>query len=173
MANRIDDLVMEIVFTRILTPTFAEETLEELKAQFSNTDILRSEIKRERYELNEKKRAIKNLLDLAETFGARSAEERLNQREIERAVLETEIKTLETQINNLNVAITPQALALVLETWRNDAIEAKKSENVIALRSLLARFISRIKIDYHKAEIWHTFPISEFAPIVNAPRGGT
>ena len=173
MAKRIDGLVLDTVLMRILTPSFAEEILEKLEMRFSNTDTLQEEIKRKRYELTEKKRAINNLLDLAENFGARSAQERLKQREIERAVLETEIKSLEAQKKNSEITVTPEALALVVETWRNDVLEAKKNENVAALRSLLAHFISRIEIDYHQAEIWYTFPKGGITPIVKGLPGGT
>jgi hypothetical protein len=37
---------------------------------------------------------------------------------------------------------------------------------------MLARFITKIELDYHRAKIWYTFPI-ENNPIVDVSSGGT
>lgn len=161
---------MDAVLNKILTPAFADEILEELKTLFSDSETITQDLKRKRYELNETKRAINNLLELAETFGAKSAGEKLKQRETQKTILEAEIKSL-VQRKNSEIEITPEALAVVVNTWRASIIQASESGDVLALRSMLARFITKIELDYHRAKIWYTFPI-ENNPIVEASSGG-
>ena len=172
MGKTLDALVLDTVLSQILTPAYAEDLLDELQKQLSDTDTLIDDIKHKRYELNETKRAINNLLDLAETFGSGSAKDRLKQRETQRAVLETEIKNLETHKESSEIEITPEALAVVIATWRNDLLQAKQNNNVGALRALLARFINRIEIGDHHVCIWYTYPLEANCPIVKVPPRG-
>ena len=158
--------------TRILTVDYAEELLNELKTQFSNSAVIIDEIKHKHYELRETKRAINNLLDLAENFGSGSAKDRLKERETQKALLEREIKNLETRKDESEIEISPEVLTIVITTWRNDLLEAKQNHNVAMLRALLARFVSRIEIDYHRVRIWYTYPIDKNNPLVNAPLRG-
>ena len=133
----------------ILTPDYAEELMIETGALIADAEAVGKEIKRKRAALAEINRAIRNLLDLAEAFGAGSAAQRLKEREAERAVLETEIKVLENRRENLDVTISPEAMQEIFRAWRGEYNDLMQVGNVSALRAFLTRFISKIEIGYN------------------------
>jgi len=171
-AREADVQVFDAILSRILTPGYVEELLDAMKAELSDTATLADEIKRKKQTMYEISRAINNLLDLAETFGAGAARDRLKERETSKAVLETEIKMLEARKQDAEIVITPDALAVVLDAWRAELIETKERGDVGALRSFIARFVTKIELGYNVAKIWYNYPMG-IHPIVSALFEGT
>jgi hypothetical protein len=172
LGKTLDALVLDLVLSRILTPSYAQELLTEIQAQFSRTADLDAQLKESRHALHAGKRAISNLLELAETFGSQAAQARLKERELEQAVRETEIRNLEARMQGSSIEITPEALQVVLVAWRRDLMDAKQNNTVGALRSMLARFGDRIDLGDHKIRIWYSWPVDWNHPMVaGSPRG--
>jgi hypothetical protein len=101
------------------------------------------------------------LLDLVEVGDVNTGDAiaRLNQRQAERARTQSEIKILEARRNAGKIEITPEAFAILIETWRGQFNEVEKANDPNALRSLLARFVVKIELGYRQARIWYTYPI--------------
>ena len=165
--RKADTAILEAFLSRVLTPTFLEELFEETRLQLTDAGTLREELKRKRDNLNEIKQAIHNLLDLAEAFGSGAAKDRLKEREIEKAVLEAEVKSLETRLDNSSVEINPEALQIALAAWVGELAGIQAAGDVAALRAFLARFIRKIELGYNQAKIYYTFPLDGIFP--NSP----
>jgi len=172
-ARKVNAIILDTVLNRILTPDYFEALLAEIQTQMTDTASLETLIEEKRRDLRTVERGIANLLDLAESFGAGAALNRLKQREAERAQIMTELNTIEARRQALEVEITPEALALVLDTWRAQIVETKESGDIAALRGLLARFVAKVELDYTNAKIWYTYPIdSQILPNKDALCGG-
>jgi len=157
-AHKVDALVLDAVLNRVLTMDYFYSLLEETKKQLSDTETLQAQIEEKRADLRTVERAIQNLLELAESFGAGSAVERLKRREAERSKIAAEIKNIEARRDAAMVEISPEALALVLNLWRAQIQKANESGNVGTVRSLLSRFVEKVELSYTTAKIWYTYP---------------
>lgn len=172
-ARKVDALVLDTVLNQILTLDFFYNLLEEVKKQMSDVETLQAQIEQKRAERRAVERAIQNLLDLAESFGAGASLERLKQREAERSQLSAEIKDIEARRDAASIEITPEALALVLDAWRTQIVQADAFGDVAAVRSLIARFVSKVELSYTTVKIWYTYPAdSLIQPTGNALLGG-
>ncbi len=168
-----ENAILDAVLSRVLTPAFVDDLLEEIRLSFSDTEKLTEEIKRKRTTLHETRRAIQNLLELAENFGSRSAADKLKQRETEEALLAAEIKSLEERKSTSDIEITPEALGIALDAWREELKKAQETNDVSSMRSFLARFVQRIDLGYHEAVIWYNYPVISKTPIVKTLFEGT
>ncbi|MGD0879147.1 MAG: recombinase family protein [Anaerolineales bacterium] len=159
--RRADKVVLETVLNRILSPVFLEELIEETREQMSDTAALDSKITQKQNELNGLERGIQRLLDLVETGDVETgdATTRLKQRQAERARLQSEIKILEAQRDNAKIEITPETVALILDTWRDQFTKVQEANDIRALRALLARFVVKVELGYKKGRIWYTYPV--------------
>ncbi|GAB4504347.1 MAG: hypothetical protein Fur0043_13410 [Anaerolineales bacterium] len=158
-ARKVNALVLDSVLNHILTLDYFEALRAKIKSQMTDTTTLENQIAEKRTELQTVERAIQNLLELAESFGAGAAIERLKQREAERAQLTLELKDLEARLEFQQVEISPEALAVVLDTWRKQIVAADKTGDIAALRNLLSRFVEKIEMDYTTVKIWYTYPV--------------
>lgn len=165
-AHKVDAAILEAMLSRVLTPAFLEEIFEEARLQLTDSATLGDEIKRKREVLRPITQAIRNLLDLAETFGSEAARARLKERETEQAILKAEIKSLEIRQANANIDISPEALQIALETWTNSFAGLNTTGNTATLRSFLARFISKVELGYNQARIHYTFPLDAINPTI-------
>lgn len=173
-ARLVDSTVFDLVLSRILTPEYFAALLDDTRRNLADTESIDRAITEKREDIRQARQAMSNLLELVETFGPGAAQERYQRREAEIARLKFEIQELEARRESLNVEVTPEALALVLATWRAELTQAKETGDLSNLRALLARFIDRIELDYTTLKIWYTFPIDSLFPSGNdALRGGT
>jgi site-specific DNA recombinase len=173
-ARKVNALILDTVLNRILTLDYFNALLAEIENQMADTTSVEAEMKDKRTDLRVIERALHNLLELAEVFGSETVLERIKCKEGERLQLAAEIKSFEARREMLKVEISLEALALVLNTWRVQIIETNETGNVAALRSLLARFVEKIELDYTTAKIWYTYPIDSLnRPRVTAPPGST
>jgi site-specific DNA recombinase len=171
--RKADAIILATVASQVLTPAFLEELFEEVCLLLTDTGTLKDEIKRKRAALNEIKRAIHNLLDLAETFGAGAARDRLKEREKEKAVMEAEVRSLEIRLDSASVEISPEALQMALAAWAGELAGLQAGGDPGALRAFLGRFVKKVELGYNQARIHYTFPIDAISPKVTAPARGT
>jgi DNA invertase Pin-like site-specific DNA recombinase len=172
-ARKADAAILDAVLSRVLTPAFLEEIFEEVRLQLTDAAALGDEIKRKRDALQLISQAIRNLLDLAETFGSEAARARLKERETEQAILKAEIKSLEARRANADIEISPGALQITLDAWTGSLVALHTAGDTGALRSFLARFISKVDLGYNQARIHYTFPLDAIDPNVLCSARGT
>lgn len=152
--------ILDVVLNRILTPDFIQALLAETRAQLSDTTIIDREIELLEKQIKDTHRAIQNLLDLAETYGAQAAGERLRAREAELAGCQAQIQNLHAKKAAAQVDVSPEALAVALAVWRGQIEAASQSGDVRVLRDLLfPRFITKVELGYDTARIWYSFPL--------------
>jgi site-specific DNA recombinase len=159
--KKADKAITNAVLNRILTVDYFSQLLDATRSQFADISEIDLQLETFHKSLRQVDRDIHNLLDLVATFGAQSAGERIIQLEGERARLETEIQRLTERKAFMDVDISPEALELILETWRNEIIEAQRDDNVRFLKNALLRFVSKVELGYNQAKIWYTYPLSD------------
>ncbi len=171
-ARKADAAILEAVISRVMTPNFLEEIFEEVQLQLTDSAALSNEIKRKRDAMQSISQAIKNLLDLAETFGSEAARARLKERETELAILKAEIKSLEIRQAIAVIEISPEALQITLDAWTSSLSGLLAVGDTVALRSFLTRFISKVELGYNQARIHYSFPLDAIDPNTLLSTGG-
>jgi len=171
-ATKANAKILEQVLTRVLTVDFARDLLNELRTEFSDTSAIDHEHDRISAQLAQCDRAIKNLLDLAEAFGAPAAIQRLQEREADKARLQSELHLLEERRRVAQVEINPAALDLVLAAWRGNLTQAQSAGDPRALRRLLKGFVDRIELDYDQVVLHYTYPLDGFTVKQDTPLWG-
>jgi hypothetical protein len=172
-AKKVDQVVLQTVLDRILTPDYFEELVDETRSSLEKTNLIDKSISQKQKDLRDKENAIKNLLDLAESFGSGAAVDRLKQRESERAIIISEIKQLETKKAASQLVITPEAIRLVLKTWRGEIDQAQILGNVTSMKEVLSKFVAKIELGYKCANIQYSYPIENNLPFISSSLGGT
>lgn len=156
---RADELVLDAVLNRVLTLDFLIDVLDQAKEMMQNTDDIDKQIESIREDLNQVNRAIDNLLDLAEVFGAKAAGDRLKEREIEREKVNQSLRELEGKRIAAKIEITCSALEAVIAFWRDEIITASKANDILSLKAIIRRFVSKVELEYNKTTIYYKFPI--------------
>lgn len=158
-ARKADQAILKQVLDYILTPKVLQQVLEAAYARLANPAQIEAQKQQIKRALAQVNRAIGNLLDLAEQFGAQSAAERLKAREIERARLLAELQRIEAQEQALQAPLPPEIAQTALTRWRESLLSATEGQDVLQARRLLQQFVTRIELDYGKARIWYTYPV--------------
>ena len=160
-ARRADRVILETVLNRILTPAFLEDLIEETREQMSDTSSLDLEITQKKTALESLDRGIQRLLDMVESgdMATGDATTRLKQRQAERARMQSELRLLEARRDTSKIEITPEAVALVLDTWCRQFSDVQEAGDMRALRALLSRFIVKVELGYKQGRIWYTYPV--------------
>jgi len=157
--------ILDVVLNRILISDFIEELLAETKAQLSDTTLIDREIELLEKQIKDTQRAIQNLLDLAETYGAQAAGARLQAREAELAGYRADLRELKAKKATAQVEVSPEALAVALVVWRGQIEAVSQSGDIQVLPNLLfPRFITKVELGYDWARIWYSFPLDALAP---------
>jgi site-specific DNA recombinase len=160
-ARKADQAIFDAVMNRVLTLDFFSDLLDETRRLLSDTTALDREIEDIKKNLAENDRTIHNLLDLAETFGAFSAGERLRDREGEKVRLDLALRELEAKRKTAEAELVPEALTLALEAWRTRLVDAQQKDDILGMKYFLTRFVSKIEVDYHTARLFYTYPIDD------------
>lgn len=173
-----ENAILDVVINRALTPAYLEEVIEATRSRFRDDPDIERRIGLASRKMEDLKIAIQRTLNAIERTGSESAIERHKQREIEHAQVKAELEQLEAQRAAASVEITPEAMQIVLNTWRNKLIEARKTDDIKLIREWLCRFVSRIELGYNHAKIYTTYPMIDFLPENNTRKiyplfGGT
>ncbi|MGA2503148.1 MAG: recombinase family protein [Anaerolineales bacterium] len=172
-AQKAENAILNAVLYRILTPSFVEELIEETQKELEDINGIDQKISDLQLELRETGRAIQNLLDLTESFGVGAAVERLRQREVDRIRLIREIDQLKANRKLSEVQITPETIAIALDSWRGQLEGAQRADDIRALKGLMTYFVSKVELGYKQAKVWYSFPINQNPPINVFSLGGT
>jgi site-specific DNA recombinase len=160
-ARSAEKAVLQAVLSRVLTPTFLEELIEEVNVYLTQ-DLVDLELRIEELhkKLADTERAIGNLLDLAETFGARAAAARLLEREAEREQLQREVMALEIRREQSHIEVSPSVVMDVIARAR----EGLTGEDLRVKQTLLRKFVDKVEMGNEEGTVWYTFPLAEMIP---------
>jgi site-specific DNA recombinase len=170
-----EDAILNAVLNRILTPDYLEEVIETARARYGDTSSMETQITNEQRKVEDLDIAIQRALNAHERTGSKAALDRLHERERERAQAMTEINRLKFELEAATVEIMPEAMQIVLATWKEKFTQARQTNDIKQIRSWLMRFVSRVELGYQKAKIFYTYPMMDFdkSRVLFSPRGGT
>lgn len=158
-ARNAEIVVLHTVLDRILTAEAFNDLLSRMQEQFADNKVLEREIRNVRAGLARVERSINNLLDVLES-GLNTALARLREREVERANLQATLQQLENKRAAGALKISPEAVVLVLEKWRLQLLGELRSQDIHAIRGVLAQLITRIDADYDRIRIHYRYPLN-------------
>ena len=173
--------IIDAALNQILTPEYLSEVLAETKRQLESTVEIERQITAEKRRLEDLEIAIQRTLNTIEKTGSQSAQERLKQREAEKAQVKVELERLTLQLTPSQMEITPEALDIILAAWRGQFDGLQESGNIRETKSWLMQFISRIELRYNQAKIFYTYPLTSMMDLLTggnsrsafSVRGGT
>jgi len=161
-ANNAEAQIIPAILGHVLTPEYLLEVIAETKKQFDSTAEIENQIKSARRALEDLDISIQRTLNAIEKTGSQAAQDRLKQREAERIQTNNELQNLCVQLATAQIEITPEAMQIIIETWRDQFAKVQESGNVREIKSLLMQFVSRIELGYNKARIFYTYPMIDF-----------
>ena len=151
--------ILNSVLDQILTPEYLLEVIEETKKHLDSTPEIERQIKAKERTLEDVDIAIQRTLNTIEKTGSPAAEERLKHRETEKLQTRVELERLRLQLSTAKMEISPEAMSIILDTWRAQFDRLRESGNVREIKSWLLQFVSRIDLGYNRARIFYTYPI--------------
>lgn len=168
-----EDAVMNAVIEKVLTPEYLAEVVKQTRAKFSDASGIESQINNAKHKREDLEIYIQRLIREIEKKESPFVSDRLQDREREHAQVKAEIERLESQLAASKVEITPEAMTIVLDTWRDQLIQARATKDIRFIRAWLYRFVSRIELGYNRARIYYTYPMADLSRDSYPLRGGT
>lgn len=164
----LEQAVLGAVIGRVLTPGYVLALVKEVDATLAldEADIGR-EIDGVRQQLADVEKAIDNLLDLAERYGAEAAGARLMMREAEHGELARRQRGLERQRELHRLQVDPEVVKVVLAGMRGTL----EGDDLQAKRVLLKRFVERVEVSKESARLRYTFPVPDTVLNLGVPWG--
>jgi hypothetical protein len=158
-ADKAETKIIEAVLSHVLTPEYLSEAIEETKKQMDSTAEIKRRIKADTRRLEDIDIAIQRTLNTIERTGSQAAQDRLKEREAEKTHIKAEIERLNLQLKATQIEITPEAMAIILNAWRDQFNKLQEAGNIREIKSWLMQFIARIDLGYTKAKISYTYPM--------------
>lgn len=165
-----EDAILKAITDKVLSPAYLEDVIESARLQFSDTSDLERRNALARHNVEELEIAIQRIQRAIEKTGSDLSYQRHAQLEQERAQVKAEIDHLESQLAAAKVEITPEAMTLVLDAWRDQFTQARESNDIKFIRTWLRRFVSKIELGYNHARIYYTYPLIDFSLPGNSSR---
>ncbi|NWG07577.1 MAG: recombinase family protein [Chloroflexi bacterium] len=165
-----EDAILETIRDKILSPAYLEQVIESARLQFGDTSDLERRIALARRNVEDLEIAIHRTLRAIEKTDSDLAYQRHAQLEQERAQGKAEIDHMESQLAAAKIEITPEAMTLVLDAWRDQFNQARESNNIRFIRTWLYRFVSKVELGYNRARIYFTYPLIDFSLPGNSSR---
>lgn len=153
--------IIKAVLDHVLTPEYLTEVIDETKKQFDSTTELKRRITAENRKLEDLDIAIQRTLNTIERTGSHAAQDRLQEREMEKMQVNAEIDRLSLQLATAQTVITPEAIQVMIIAWRDQFRNLQESGNVREVKAWLMQFVSRIELGYNKAKIFYTYPMMD------------
>ncbi len=161
-ARKADALILDIVLNRILSPEFANDLLGDIQSQIADTSKIDREVNDANNILMVNARSITRLMKLAEDTGdLKEITSRLKELKQEETEYTAKIKRLKAQRAVEMPQLTPEALALVFDTWRAQIRNAYQSGDILNAKKLITQFVKRIDLSNDTAIIHYTYPVSQ------------
>lgn len=151
--------IINTILNRVLTPEYLAEVIAETKKQLASTAEIERQIQAEKRKLEDLDIAIQRNLNTIEKTGSQAAQDRLKQREGEKTQTKGEIERLRLQLATIQTEITPEAMTIILATWRAQFDKLQESGTVRDVKAWLMQFVSKVELGYNKAKIHFTYPM--------------
>lgn len=160
-APKFESLILDTVLNRILSPEFASQILLDVQNEMTDREKIDREIGEANNALVHVERKITRLLKLVEDAGEiDEVKPRLGELKRQQAEYKIQIRELKVKQEQEITKLTPEALALVFDHWREQIKTAVDRGEIITARKLLSMFVSKIELAYNKAVIYYTYPMS-------------
>jgi len=154
-ANALEAAVLDKLVEEVLRPEHLLRVLKDAQPDEETRQSLERERRRLEAKITDTETAIHRLLDAVERSGySASLEERLGQRERERAELQTELKAVCRSLDETETEVPFDVVA----DFCYHAREVLDTGNVEDVRALLRTFIVRIEVEDHWGRIIYGFP---------------
>lgn len=164
-AAKAESIILETVFNRILSPAFVEEVVTDIESELADAGKIDREIGEATNALTHIERSVIRLVELAETTGEISEiKTRMIELKRQQAEYTARIRELKATQEQAQLQLTPEALTLVFDTWRDQIRNATERGEISTARKMLYQFVSRIDLAYNKAVLHYTYPM-------NSPEG--
>jgi site-specific DNA recombinase len=158
--RKADKAVLDAVIKKILSPSYAEALWEETQKNLLNTNTIDQEINDVKKNLTDIERVLARLMKLAEGTGdLDEITKRLRELKLDKSELTLRLKVLNAERELDAFQLTPEAFALVVDTWRKKIEEANDSRDVLKTKNLLSQFVSKIELGAHTVTIHYNFPL--------------
>jgi hypothetical protein len=153
-----EEAVLQVVTRRVLTPDFVSAMVAEVNGLMNrHVPSVQGQVDEARRQLAGIDDAIRNLLDLAERFGAASAGPRLAEREAERVLLQERLQQLAVQQEAHQATISLEMVRGMLTEMHGTLTDG----NLQAKRALLSKVVHKVVMGATGAELVYTFPLRE------------
>lgn len=153
--------IIASVLNQVLTTEYLSDVISEAKKQFDSTPEIERQIQAARRRLEDLGIAIQRNLNTIERTGSPAAQERLNQREEERAQTKAELEKLNLELAAAQTDITPEAMEIILAAWRAQFDKLQESGNVREIKAWLLQFVSKIELGYNRARVFYAYPLMD------------
>jgi len=160
-ADKAESKIIEAVLDHVLTSEYLSKAIEETKKQLDSTAEIERHIIVEKRRLEDLDIVIQRNLNTIERTGSRAAQDRLTERETEKIQTKTELERLKSQLQAAKVEIAPEAMDIILASWRDQFNILWESGNTREIKSWLIQFVSRIELGYIKVKIFYTYPMKD------------
>jgi len=160
---------------QVLTPEYLAGVIAETKKHLDSTEEIQRQIQAEQRRLEDLEIAIERTLNTIERTGSQAAQDRLTQREAERAQVKGKIDQLTMELAAARLEITPEAMTIILAAWRDQLARLQETGSVRELKAWILQFVARVELGYNTAKIFYTYPLKDILSLQNAfpLRGGT
>jgi len=154
-ANALEGAVLDKLAAEVLQPEHLLRVLQDVQPNEEARQELERDRRRLEVQFADTETVINRLLDAVESSGySVSLEERLGQREQERAELETELSAVQRSLAQTEIDVPLD----VVEDFCHHAREVLDTGDVEDVRALLRTFIVRIEVEDHRGRIIYGFP---------------
>lgn len=159
-ARKADRAILDAVLNRILSPAFVDDLVNDIQKQMTDTGKLDRAIEEAYTLLDHTRLEINRLVKLAKaTDDMDEITRELKDLKRKESESEIQIKQLKAQRDMEVPQITPEALALVFSTWRDQINHAFQSGDILNAKRLLAQFVRKIELGRNTAIIHYTHPL--------------
>ena len=150
--------MLQVVTRRVLTPDFVSALVAEVNGLMNrHMPTVQGQVNEARRQLAGIDDAIRNLLDLAERFGAASAGPRLAERAAERALLQERLQELAMQQEAHQATTSLEMVGGMLTEMHGTLTDG----NLQAKRALLSKVVHKVMMSATGADLVYTFPVGE------------
>jgi len=160
-ANNAEAHFLKAVKEKILTVEYLAEVIAEAKKKFESKEKIEIEIKAARRELEDLDLSIQRTLNTIEKTGSAAAQDRLAQREAERAKAKSDLDLLLRQAEAAQVEIQPAAMQAIVSAWQERLSQLEDAGNVRELKTWLSQFVTGVELGYNKAVIHVTYKLTD------------
>ncbi|MBX3036763.1 MAG: recombinase family protein [Anaerolineales bacterium] len=173
-APKVETLILDKVFNRVLSAEFINQILADVQAQMTDTNKLEREISEANNSLASIERSIARVIKMVEETGEiEELKKRLIELKQNQSEHKEKINSLIMERDTKAPQVTPEALTAIFETWRKQIYNANERGDLLTAKRLLMQFIQRVELSYKKAIIHYTYPLSNPADDESKPSAHT